>query len=176
MWGCLEIWVFIGKPQQLMEMSLGLVFRTSIMTPWHGNTFHITCHLVRGIQGAPVDSPHKKPVMHIIGVFFIVSMNKLLNKQYGCHSFWTPLCSCEQSYDTRPNFLITCTCPCTQQCQAISINTVTKKVNPSHAKLYIGNIKTYLQFISFFYTDMAQVVEILLHVRQELTYSSQYHG
>ena len=31
--------------------------------------------------GSPVDSHHKGPVMHSFGVFFAVSLNKLLNKR-----------------------------------------------------------------------------------------------
>ena len=39
------------------------------------------------------------------------------------------------------------------------------------AKFFWGN-KTYLHFVSFLYTDMAQEVEILPQVRQALTYST----
>ena len=42
-------------------------------------------------------------------------------------------------------------------------------MNRLHAKLFIGNIEMYLHFIYFFHTDMAQVVEIPFHERQELT-------
>ena len=37
---------------------------------------------------------------------------------------------------------------------------------------FIGNMKMYLWFIPFLYADMTQVVEILPHVRQDLTYST----
>ena len=41
----------------------------------------------------------------------------------------------------------------------------------------MGNIKTYLQFISFLHAGMTQIVEILPHVKQELTFlHRQYHG
>ena len=45
-------------------------------------------------------------------------------------------------------------------------------LNPLHATLFIGNTKMYLQLISLLYNDMTQVVEILPHIRQELTYST----
>ena len=38
-----------------------------------------------------------------------------------------------------------------------------------------GNKSIYLHFVSFINIDMTQAVEILSQVRQELTYSSQYH-
>ena len=44
--------------------------------------------------------------------------------------------------------------------------------NPLHAELFIGNLKTYKQFISFLHTDMTQVVETLPHIRQEHSYST----
>ena len=40
-------------------------------------------------------------------------------------------------------------------------------INSLRAKFFNININLYLQFISFLYTDMTQVLEILLHVRQE---------
>ena len=48
-------------------------------------------------------------------------------------------------------------------------------VDPLRVKFFIGNIKMYLQFISFIHIDIA---EILPRLMQELTYStySQYHG
>ena len=36
----------------------------------------------------------------------------------------------------------------------------------------MGNIKIYLQFISFLHIDIPQVVEILPQIRQEHTYST----
>ena len=44
-------------------------------------------------------------------------------------------------------------------------------VNLLHAKFFSGNINIYLQLISFLHTDMTWIVEILPHVRRELTYS-----
>ena len=38
------------------------------------------------------------------------------------------------------------------------------------AIFFMGNITLCLQFISFLYIDMKQVVEILFRVRQELAY------
>ena len=43
---------------------------------------------------------------------------------------------------------------------------------PLRAKLFIENIKMYLQFISFFHADMTQVVDILPHIIKELIYST----
>ena len=45
-------------------------------------------------------------------------------------------------------------------------------LNPLHAKISRGNKNIYLHFMSFLHIDMAQVVEILPQVRQELTYST----
>ena len=42
---------------------------------------------VRGIHFSSVDSPHKGPVMWGLDVVFVVSLNKLLNKQLR-HSWW----------------------------------------------------------------------------------------
>ena len=52
------------------------------------------------------------------------------------------------------------------------LGTTEVKLNPLHAKFFRGNQNIYLHFMSFFYIDTIQVVEILLQVRQELTYSS----
>ena len=38
-------------------------------------------------------------------------------------------------------------------------------LNPSCAKFFMGNIKMYLQFISFLHIDMTQVVEILPYLK-----------
>ena len=38
--------------------------------------------------------------------------------------------------------------------------------------IFSGNKNIYLHFMSFLHIDMTQVVEILLQVRQELTYST----
>ena len=43
--------------------------------------------------------------------------------------------------------------------------------NPLHANFFIGN-KNVSAMISFLYTDLTNVVEILPQVRQELTYSA----
>ena len=48
------------------------------------------------------------------------------------------------------------------------IEEVSNHLNPLRAKFL--NINMYLQFLSFLHTDMAQVVGILLHVRQGLAY------
>ena len=45
-------------------------------------------------------------------------------------------------------------------------------LNPLCPEFFIRNRKMYLQFITFLHTDITQVVEILSHVRQELTYST----
>ena len=45
-------------------------------------------------------------------------------------------------------------------------------INPLYAKFFRGNINIYLHFVSFFYIDMTQVVEILPQVRKESTYST----
>ena len=45
-------------------------------------------------------------------------------------------------------------------------------IYPLRAKFYRGNITIYLHFVSFLHIDTAQVVEILLWIRQELTYST----
>ena len=59
--------------------------------PWHGNAFHITGHL----WGESTDDqwilPTKGPVMSSFDVFFfIVSFNKLLNKQFSHLLFEIP--------------------------------------------------------------------------------------
>ena len=43
-------------------------------------------------------------------------------------------------------------------------------VNPLRAKFFSININIYLQFLSFFHTDMEQEIEILSHGRQGPTY------
>ena len=48
-------------------------------------------------------------------------------------------------------------------------------LNPLHAKFFRGNINMYLHFMSFFFIDMTQVVEILPQIRPGPTHS-QYHG
>ena len=53
-------------------------------------------------------------------------------------------------------------------------HSVSKYVNPLHAKFFRGNINIYLHFVSFLHIYTTQVVEILPQVRQEL--HSQYHG
>ena len=45
-------------------------------------------------------------------------------------------------------------------------------LNPLHAKSFRENKNIYLHFMSFFHIDMTQVVEIIIQVRQELTYST----
>ena len=44
--------------------------------------------------------------------------------------------------------------------------------NSLRAKFFRGNKNIYLHFMALLYTDMAQVVEILPHVRQGHTYST----
>ena len=51
---------------------------------------------VRGIHQSLVDSPHRGPVMHSIGVFFAINPNKLLNKWSSCWRFQMSW----HSYDT----------------------------------------------------------------------------
>ena len=46
------------------------------------------------------------------------------------------------------------------------------ELNPLCAKVFKGNKNIYLHFMSFLHMDKTQVVEILLHVRQEITYST----
>ena len=58
------------------------------MTSWHGNIFHITgplwgestCH-----WWIPLT---KGPIMHRVYVFFLVSLNKILNKHSSCQWQW----------------------------------------------------------------------------------------
>ena len=45
--------------------------------------------------------------------------------------------------------------------------------NPLRAKFYRGNINIYLHFVSFLHIVAAQVVEILLQIKQEPTYSTE---
>ena len=50
-------------------------------------------------------------------------------------------------------------------------------LNPLRAKFSRENKNINLHLMSFLHIDMAQVVEILSHIRKELTYSTcQYHG
>ena len=49
------------------------------------------------------------------------------------------------------------------------IGEVSMSINTLRTKLFPGNIKMYLQFISFLHTDMTQVAETPPRVRQELT-------
>ena len=44
---------------------------------------------------------------------------------------------------------------------------------PLRTKFARGNVKMYLQFISFLHTDMTKVVDILSHIRQEFTYPTK---
>ena len=44
--------------------------------------------------------------------------------------------------------------------------------NPLRAKCFRGNINIYLHFVSFLHIGTTQVVEILLQIRQESTYST----
>ena len=67
---------------------------TGIMMSSHGNTFHITGPLW-GNRREPVDSPHKGPVTQRFDVFFVVSFNNLLNKQWDWQWFQMPWCSCD---------------------------------------------------------------------------------
>ena len=45
------------------------------------------------------------------------------------------------------------------------------RLNSLRAKFFVRNTKIYLHLMSFLLIDMAQVVKIFSHVRQELTYS-----
>ena len=45
-------------------------------------------------------------------------------------------------------------------------------LNTLRAKFFRGNINMYLHFVSFLHIDTMQVVEILLQIRQEPTYSA----
>ena len=45
-------------------------------------------------------------------------------------------------------------------------------VNPLHAKFFTRNKNWYLHFMSHLLIDMAQVVKIIIQVRQEITYST----
>ena len=49
-------------------------------------------------------------------------------------------------------------------------------INPLCAKFSRGNINMYLQFISFLYTDMIQIMEILPDGSQQPILHSQYSG
>ena len=51
----------------------------NIMMSWRENAFAFVA-IARGIHRWPMDSPHKGPVMKSFDVFFVVSLNKLLNK------------------------------------------------------------------------------------------------
>ena len=48
-----------------------------------GNAFGITGPFVRGIHMSLVGCPLNGPVMKNFDVFFVVSVNKLLNSQFG---------------------------------------------------------------------------------------------
>ena len=84
----------------------------SVIMSWHRNTFHITGPLwgesnwpfVRGIHRWPVDSPHKGPAIWNLCVYYVVSLNKLLNRrQPSCQWFEVPWSPCG----------ITCNAKCT---------------------------------------------------------------
>ena len=57
---------------------------------------------VRGIQRQPVDSPHKGPVKQSFHIFFVISRNKLLNKQLRSEP---PRCSCDVTVRLHPKLL-----------------------------------------------------------------------
>ena len=59
------------------------------MTSWHGHPFFITA-LLCNESTRPVDSLHKRPVMRCFDVFFIVSLNILLNNKSNSQLFETP--------------------------------------------------------------------------------------
>ena len=53
------------------------------------------------------------------------------------------------------------------------IQVMTYWLNPLHAKFFRGNINIYLHFVSYLHIDTTQVVEILLQIREEPTYSTK---
>ena len=61
-----------------------------------------------------------------------------------------------------------CDSRCPNIKQAINYHNVV--INPLHAEVFLE--KMYLQFISYIHNEISQVVEIVPHVRQELTYST----
>ena len=56
-----------------------------VMMPWHENTFHMT---------GPLWGETLWPVMRDFGVLFVISLNKVLNKQWRCRWFGTLWFSC----------------------------------------------------------------------------------
>ena len=61
---------------------------------------------------------------------------------------------------------------CALLCFVYSFIYMGQILNPLCIKIFLENIKLYLQFISFLHTGTTQVAEIFPHVRQELTYST----
>ena len=97
------------KQRQLMESCVQVIITMFVslflhtMT-WHKHTFHITDPLwgkssghwwvtgpVRGIHQSPEDYLHLWPVMSRCNDYFVVSLNKLLNKQSSYWWFEVPL-------------------------------------------------------------------------------------
>ena len=69
--------------------------RFVMMTSWQGKGFRITESFVRVIHRSPVDFPHEVSVMWCCGVFFVVSLNKLSDKQSSRWLFNTSWRSCD---------------------------------------------------------------------------------
>ena len=69
-------------------------YLTDMIISWYGNGFHITAPFVKEFHNTLVDSPHRGLVMQSFSVSFVVSLNKLLNQQFGC--WWLErLCHCK---------------------------------------------------------------------------------
>ena len=65
---------------------------------WWYKTFSYWCPFVKWIHQLPMDSPHKGPEMQICLYFFVVSLNKTLNKQSNCQWFENYITLCNTEY------------------------------------------------------------------------------
>ena len=60
------------------------------MMSWYGNGLHITDTFVMGIQESPMKSSNTRSRLHIFDVFFVVSLNNMLNQQSSFRWLETP--------------------------------------------------------------------------------------
>ena len=76
-----------------------------------------------------------------------------------------PTCSSQLDSTIKVRFIY-------QAAHVAILETTVLDLNPLRAKFFSGTTNIYLHFVSFLHIDTTQVVEILLQIRQELTYST----
>ena len=81
---------FVTSLQSSEHNSISQKWYTPVMTSWYGHAWLALCEGIRRWSG---ESIRNGPVMRGVNVFFVVSMNNPLNKQWSCYSFETSWCS-----------------------------------------------------------------------------------